>query len=57
MKWMQSKWYLTRLSWGADHYIAGGTAVGFPLFLYSRSKNVAYGATAINPDISDLFVE
>jgi penicillin amidase len=57
MKWLQSKWYLTRLTWGEDNFVAGGSSPGFPLFTYCRSKNLAYGATAINPDISDLFVE
>jgi penicillin amidase len=57
MKWLQTKWYLSRLSWGDGFYLAGGSTPGFPLFTYARAKNIAYGATAINPDISDLFVE
>lgn len=57
MKWMQSKWYMVKLSWGDGNYLAGGSTPGLPLFTYARSKDVAWGATALNPDLSDLFVE
>lgn len=57
-KWLQSKWYLSRLSWkNGTEFIAGGSTPGFPLFTYARTKYIAWGVTAVNPDISDLFVE
>ncbi len=31
--------------------------MGMPLFSYGRSKHLAWGATALNPDNSDLFLE
>lgn len=31
--------------------------MGLPIFSYGRSKHYAWGATALNPDIQDLFVE
>lgn len=56
MKWLQSKWYLISLRWG-EYHVTGGCTPGFPLFTYARTKYVSWGATAINPDISDIFVE
>ena len=38
-------------------YLVGGSIPGLPLFTYGRSKSYAWGATAINPDNLDLFVE
>jgi acyl-homoserine lactone acylase PvdQ len=35
----------------------GGSHVGVPLFSYAKSKYISWGATAVNPDVSDLFVE
>jgi len=40
-----------------DNFIIGGCIIGSPLMTYGRSKNFSWGATALNPDISDLFVE
>lgn len=58
MKWLQSKWYIISLRWGnGEYYVNGGCTPGFPLFTYAKSKFASWGATAINPDISDLFVE
>lgn len=62
---MLSTWYLTRLSWNATDetgeeyktYIIGGSFVGVPSFTYARSPFAAIGATALNPDIMDMFVE
>jgi acyl-homoserine lactone acylase PvdQ len=31
--------------------------VGFGIFTYARSKHSAWGVTAVNPDVSDLYVE
>eukprot|EP00347_Sterkiella_histriomuscorum_P009270 403341851 len=57
MKWLQSKWYMITLQWGEDEYLMGGSHIGLPLFSYARTKYMAWGATAINPDVSDLFIE
>lgn len=57
MKWLQSKWYLISIRWGKDNFVTGGSTPGFPLFTYARTKYQSWGATAINPDISDLYVE
>lgn len=57
MKWLQSKWYMVTLRWGKDEYIAGGSHIGIPIFSYARTKYVTWGATALNPDNSDLYVE
>lgn len=49
---------MVSLQWGDDgDYLMGGSHVGLPLFSYARTKYMAWGATAINPDVSDLFVE
>lgn len=46
------------LQWGKDgEFLMGGSHVGLPLFSYARTKYLAWGATAVNPDVSDLFVE
>jgi len=57
VKWMQSLWYFSRLRWGKDNFIVGGNTPGMPMFTYARTKHLAYGATALNPDITDTFVE
>ena len=63
---MNSIWYLTRLSWnetesstGEEYrtYMLGGSIVGMPFFTYARTPFGAIGATALNPDITDVFVE
>ena len=65
-KTMLSTWYLTRISWNATDeatgeeyktYISGGSYVGIPDFTYKRGPFGTYGATALNPDVMDLFVE
>jgi acyl-homoserine lactone acylase PvdQ len=55
-------WYLAGLSWKQSEdieegYIIGVSIVGIPIFTYGKSKYNAWGATAINPDNTDLFVE
>lgn len=45
------------MRWGKDYYVTGGATPGFPLFTYAKTKYSSWGATAINPDISDLYVE
>lgn len=57
VKWMQSKWYLISLRWGKDKFITGGSTPGVPVFTYARTKYLAWGATALNPDATDIFVE
>jgi len=60
MKWIYSKWYFVKLEWGSDpanNYLVGGTIPGIPLVTYGRSATAAWGVTALNPDISDLYVE
>lgn len=64
-KQLQSMWYLTAVSWKQSYdedsteggYVVGGSVIGLPVFSYGRSKYYAWGATALNPDIQDLFVE
>lgn len=48
---------MVTLRWGEDEYLAGGSHIGIPIFSYARTKYVTWGATALNPDNSDLFVE
>lgn len=50
-------WYMVSLRWGKDKYVVGGSTVGLPIFSYGRSKHFTWGATALNPDNSDLYVE
>ena len=35
----------------------GGSFVGIPGFTYGRTPFGAYGGTALNPDVMDIFVE
>ena len=65
-KTMFSFWYLTRISWnetdettGEEYrtYVVGGSYVGCPTFTYGRTPFGAYGGTALNPDVMDVFVE
>lgn len=67
---MHSWFYLTRITWNETipatedteaseykTYLIGGTFIGLPMFLYGRSPFAAWGITALNPDVMDLFVE
>jgi len=63
-KVMLSLWYVTRLRWniteGEDAertFLVGGSLVGTPSYTYGRSPHGAFGVTALNPDVTDLFVE
>lgn len=38
-------------------YLAGASIVGTPSFTHGASPVASFGLTAINPDVSDLFVE
>ena len=53
---MQAMWYMIGLRW-EDNYMVGGSMMGMPVFSYGRTKYFTWGATAVNPDNSDLFVE
>lgn len=48
---------MVSLRWGKDRFVVGGSTVGLPIFSYGRGKHFAWGATALNPDNSDLYVE
>ena len=56
-KWLQSNMYLTRLSWGEDYYLAGGSTPGNPLFTYVCSFSFVFGVSVLNTDVDDLYVE
>ena len=57
---------MTRLRWNTTDPITGeeyraslvtGTVVGTTIMTHGRSEYMAWGITAINPDITDLYVE
>jgi len=59
-------WYPVRLRWNTTEevtgeqyraFLGGFSIVGTPSFTYGVSSVASFGLTAINPDISDLFVE
>ena len=65
-KMQNSIWYNTRLRWNQTDartgkeertYLLGSTIVGVPVFSHGRTPVIAWGQTAVNPDIVDLFVE
>lgn len=65
-KTIHSVWLMTRLRWNVTDvetgetyrtYIGGFSIVGSPAITHGRSPIVSWGLTAINPDVSDVFVE
>lgn len=57
---------MTRISWNVKDVVTGETyrtsilgasVVGTPSITHGRSSIAAWGVTAINPDVTDLFVE
>jgi acyl-homoserine lactone acylase PvdQ len=64
---MQAMFYLAAIHWkenleGDDSetnggFLLGGSLPGLPFFSYGRSGGYSWGATALNPDNSDLYVE
>jgi acyl-homoserine lactone acylase PvdQ len=57
-KQMQSMFFLSAMSWKNNtNYIIGGQVPGIPVFTYGRGPSYAWGATALNPDNTDLYVE
>ena len=53
---LPSSFYLAELNI-VDDWIVGAVIPGTPLFVSSRTKKIAYGATALNADTMDLFEE
>ena len=53
------RWNVTDIETGETYrtYLAGASLLGSPVMTHGRSPIVAWGLTAINPDVSDLFVE
>jgi len=64
-KSVMSMWYVTRLSWKRHRNsdstektsLTIASMVGTVVFTHGRSKHLAWGITALNPDVTDLFVE
>lgn len=63
---MLSTWYMTRLRWNVTNSLTGETfrtsvigasLIGSPIMTHGRSPFVAWGVTAINPDVTDIYVE
>jgi len=59
---MFNLWETARMSWtdpttGEEAYVLGASFVGTPAYSYARGKYGAYGVTALNPDVMDLYVE
>ena len=61
-----SIWYINRLSWKQVDpdtgeiertYLLGASCVGTTSFSHGRTPVLAWGMTAVNPDVSDIFVE
>jgi penicillin amidase len=53
------RWNVTDIETGETYrtYLAGASLLGSPVMTHGRSPIVAWGLTAINPDVSDLFIE
>lgn len=49
-------WYLTHLS-APDMQVSGVTFPGIPGIVLGHNANIAWGATNLNPDVQDLYVE
>jgi penicillin amidase len=61
-KFVHSTWYPIRMSWidpltQSRTFVSGASLVGSPSFTYGRTPYLAFGVTALNPDITDLYVE
>ncbi len=56
VKWVHSKWYMAHLQWG-DNYVMGAGIPGIPFIPYGRTKHGAYGVTALNSDVTDIYEE
>lgn len=53
------RWNVTDVITGETYrtYLAGATVVGTSTITHGRTPIMGWGLTAINPDITDLFVE
>jgi penicillin amidase len=51
-----SIWYLTHLSAPGLH-VSGVTLPGVPGIVLGHNENIAWGATNLNPDVQDVYVE
>lgn len=56
MKLATPKWHFTYLRWG-EKFLAGAAVPGMFINSYARADIGAYGTTAMNADVSDIFVE
>ena len=56
MKLVSPKWHFSFLKW-KDNFVMGATIPGMIFYSYARSKNNAYGCTAMNADTQDVFIE
>jgi acyl-homoserine lactone acylase PvdQ len=62
-KQMQPMFYLSAARWNTSDgsseggFISGNSVVGTPMYIYARTKGFAWGCTAANPDLTDLYVE
>ena len=63
---MNGYFHLSRISWNETAsdsteeyktYMVGAAIVGMPQFLYGRTPFASWGVTALNPDVTDLWVE
>jgi hypothetical protein len=56
MRMVTPKWHFTYLKY-KDNYVAGAAVPGMFINSYAKAKIGAYGTTAMNADVSDIFVE
>jgi acyl-homoserine lactone acylase PvdQ len=56
-----SMWYVARLAWkkkdGRRVSFLNAQIVGSPLISHGKSDVASWGATSLNPDITDLYAE
>lgn len=57
MKLATPKWHFSYLRWGEGKFVAGAAVPGMFINSYARADIGAYGTTAMNADVSDIFVE
>jgi acyl-homoserine lactone acylase PvdQ len=61
-KLIHSTWYPLRMSWidpttKERTFVSGASIVGSPAYTYGRTPYLAFGVTALNPDVIDLYTE
>lgn len=57
MKLATPKWHFTYLRYEDTKFLAGAAVPGMFINSYARADIGAYGTTAMNADVSDVFVE